>query len=266
MNGLLWRCLVVPALILGVVWNIRFAVADLSARRNQPDATRLAMQWMPANGAYPAQLADEVYAVDPASAKALLQRAVQLNRYDAASWIHLGLLEEAEDDLPAAEGALLQAASVDATFLPNWSVANYYFRRQNTARFWYWAQKAAQMSPDDATPLFRLAWYVSPNASEIESRLQMKRPVVATQFVQFLEAQGDAGSVAEAASRLLANRAGNTQTLLSICEWLIENQRAELALPLWNGLASRKQIAFAPVAAGTVTNAGVCRLADFPGL
>ena len=88
------------ALVLGVVWNVRFAVADLAARRNQPDSTRLAMRWMPLNGAYPAQLAGEIYALDPPSAKSLLQRAVQLNRYDASSWIQLGLLSEAGDDLP----------------------------------------------------------------------------------------------------------------------------------------------------------------------
>ena len=311
------------ALVLGVVWNVRFAVADLAARRNQPESTRLAMRWMPENGAYPAQLADEIYALDPVAAKSLLQRAVQLNRYDAASWIQLGLLSEAGNDLPGAEEALLQAASVDATFLPSWSLANFYFRRENTARFWYWAQKAAadgsgrrctlippglvresqcrgdcrpsahkkaaarsrirkfphgsgrrsaavaeaashllaaksddmpqwiqldssatiyqgrrgsvasasvdttflpswslanfyfrrentarfwywaqkaaQMDPDDAAPLFRLAWYVSPNAGEIASRLQIKRPLLAVQFVNFLMAQGDPQAVAEAA-------------------------------------------------------------------
>ena len=98
------------ALVLGIVWNVRFAVADLLARRNQPERTRLAMRWMPVNGAYPAQLAGEIYALDPPSAKSLLQRAVQLNRYDASSWIQLGLLSEAGNDLPGAEKALLQAA------------------------------------------------------------------------------------------------------------------------------------------------------------
>ena len=121
-------CLV--ALALGIVWNALFAVADLSARRNQTDSTRLAMRLMPVNGAYPAQLADELYAIDPAEAKSLLQKAVKLNRYDAASWIQLGLLSEAGNDLPQAEESLLQAASVDSTFLPSWSLANFYFRQR----------------------------------------------------------------------------------------------------------------------------------------
>ena len=237
------------ALVLGVVWNVRFGVADLLARRNQPDSTRLAMRWMPKNGAYPAKLADEIYAVDPAAAKPLLQRAVQLNRYDAAGWIQLGLLSEAGNDLPGAEEALLQAASVDATFLPSWSLANFYFRRENTARFWYWAQKAAQMDPDDAAPLFRLAWYVSPNAGEIASRLQMKRPLLAIQFVNFLMAQGDPKAVAEAAQLLTAANEGNTQTLLGVCDWLIAKQRPDLALPVWNRLSAQRQIAYAQLAA-----------------
>src|SRR5882757_3803260 len=191
------------ALAVGIVWNGLFAIADLSARRNQPDRTRLAMRLMPANAAYPAELAEELYASDPPAAKSLLQKAVKLNRYDAASWIQLGLLCEAEDDLPQAEKSLLQAVSADVTFLPSWSLTNFYFRRQNAARFWYWAHRAAQMVPDDATPLFRLAWYVNPNAQEIEKGLQMKRPVVEGQFVNFLLTQDDPEAVTAAALHLL---------------------------------------------------------------
>lgn len=253
-GGFALRAGCVAALILGIAWNVRFAVADLLARRNQAESTRLAMRWMPVNGAYPAQLANEIYATDPAAAKSLLQRAVGLNRYDASSWIQLGLLSEAGDDLPGAEKALLQAGSVDATFLPSWSLANFYFRRENPARFWDWAQKAAQMEPGDATPLFRLAWYVSPNAGEIASRLQIKETPLAGQFVNFLMAQGDAKAVREAASQLLTANS-EAQTLLGVCDWLIANKRPDLALPLWNGLAARGQISYAPLApANAVTN------------
>ncbi|MGA3224286.1 MAG: hypothetical protein ABSC65_11040 [Acidobacteriaceae bacterium] len=245
-------CLV--ALMAGIAWNLLFAIADLSARRNQPDGIRLAMRLMPGNGAYPAQLADQIYAIDPAAAKTLLQRAVRLNRYDASSWIQLGLLCEAADDLPQAEEALSRAADADATFLPSWSLANFYFRHQNADRFWYWAQKAAQMTPDDATPLFRLAWYVSPNAPEIESRLQLKRPGLEAQFVNFLMSQGDPDAVTSAASHLLAgNSKDGTETLLEACDWLIAQKRPELALSLWNDLASR--ISYAPARVSSpVTN------------
>jgi tetratricopeptide (TPR) repeat protein len=243
-----WAALV--AIALGIVWNLRFAAADLAGRRSQPDATRWAIRLEPGNGAYPAQLADEIYASDQESAKPLLERAVKLNRYDAASWIQLGLLYEAGNDLPRAEDALLRAAGADATFLPSWSLANFYFRHENPDRFWHWAQKAAQMAPDDATALFRLARYVSPNAAEIQNRLQIKRPVIQSQFVDFLITQNDPPAVAEAASHLLAlNNKDSTGTLLGACDWLMEHDHADLAAPIWNGVARR--IAYPPVAANS---------------
>jgi tetratricopeptide (TPR) repeat protein len=237
--------LCLAALTVGIVWNGLFALADLSGRRNQPDGTRLAMRLMPANAAYPAQLAQELYASDPPAAKSLLQKAVKLNRYDASSWIQLGLLSEAENDLPEAEESLLQAAGADSTFLASWSLTNFYFRRQNAARFWYWAQRAAQTVPDDATPLFRLAWYVNPDAQEIEKQFQMKRPVVDGQFVNFLLTQGDPEAVTAGASHLLettnkeSSQTGSTGTLLGACDWLLEHKRPDLALGVWNGLAAR---------------------------
>jgi tetratricopeptide (TPR) repeat protein len=231
-------CLV--ALMAGIVWNVLSAIADLYGRRNQTDATRIAMRWMPANAVYPAQLADELYASDPAEAKSLLQRAVSLNRFDAASWVKLGLLSEAAGDLPQAEKSLLQAANVDSTFLPSWSLANFYFRQQNAAGFWHWAKSAAEMAPDDVTPLFRLAWYVTPSAQDIENRLQMKRPAVEGQFVNFLLTQGDPQAVKDAALHLLrTSHKESTETLLGACDWLLEHQRPDLALALWNGLAPR---------------------------
>jgi tetratricopeptide (TPR) repeat protein len=233
-----WAALL--AIAAGIVWNLRVAAADLAARRNQPDATRLAMRLMPGNGAYPAQLADEIYASDPEAAKPLLQRALKLNRYEAAHWIQLGLLYEAANDLPRAEDALMRAAAVDATFLPSWSLANFYFRHDNADRFWSWAQRAAQSAPDDATALFRLAWYVSPSASEIENRLQIRRPVIQTQFVHFLMTQGDPRAVAEGASHLLPiNSKETTDTLLETCDWLMDHQHPDLAAPLWSGIAAR---------------------------
>lgn len=225
--GLAGVCL--AALVTGIVWNVLFAIADLYARRNQVEATRFAIRLMPANAAYPAQLADELYASDPAEAKSLLQKAVSLNRYDAASWVKLGLLSEAGNDLPQAERSLLQAAGADSTFLPSWSLANFYFRQQNAARFWYWAKRAAEMAPDDATPLFRLAWYVNPNAQEIENRLQMQRPAVEGQFVNFLLTEGDPEAVTEAATHLLRSSSReSTETLLELA-----TGSSTTSVPIW---------------------------------
>ena len=235
------------ALLAGIVWNVRLGAADWLAGQNQPESTRRAMRWMPANGAFAAQLADEVYASDPDFANNLLQQAVKLNSYDAASWIQLGLLHEAKNQPELAGEALMQAAEVDTTFLPSWSLANFYFRRGDSSRFWYWAERAAQMAPGDATALFRLAWYVSPNVAEVQSRLQLKRPILQGQLVNFLMAQGEAEAAQQAALPLLAdNDQGSTANLLEACDWLLGHGRPELALPLWNGLAASHRVSYAP--------------------
>jgi hypothetical protein len=68
----------------------------------------------------------------------------------------------------------------------------------------------------------------------------MKRPVVEGQFVNFLLTQGDPEEVTEAASHLLRTRnQESTETLLGACDWLLEHKRPDLALALWNGLATR---------------------------
>ena len=243
------RALCLLALLAGVLWNLRFAIADLAARKNQPEATRLALRLIPENPSYAAQLADEVYATDPVAAKALLARALQQNRYDAPHWIQLGLLFEGADELPQAETALLEAARVDMTYLPSWSLANFYFRHAESDRFWFWAQKALPMAPDDATPLFRLAWYTSADVSEVERRLHISQTAMGGQFVGFLMQQGNPGAVSQAATQLLG---GDSRVLPGVCDWLIAQRRPELALPLWNRLAARGQ---APDARpGTVTN------------
>jgi tetratricopeptide (TPR) repeat protein len=229
------RVLCLLMLLAGIAWNIRFAIADLAARKNQPDPTRLAMRLIPENPAFAAQLAEEIYATDPAQAQQLLQRAVGQNRYDAPHWIELALLFEQANKLPQAESALLAAAKVDATYLPNWSLANFYFRQGQPERFWVWARNASRLAPDDAAPLFRLAWYTSPDAAEVERELALSPGPRGEQFVNFLMGQGDPAAVGQAAGRLLV---ASSPLLPGVCDWLIAQRRPDLALPLWNGLAA----------------------------
>jgi tetratricopeptide (TPR) repeat protein len=236
-------------LFAGIAWNVRFAIAELAARRNQPRPTRLAMRLIPENPAYAAQLAEEIYATDPAQAEQLLERAVRQNRYDAPRWIELALLLEEANKLPQAETALLEAAKVDATYLPNWSLANFYFRHGQPDLFWASAKNAARLAPDDAAPLFRLAWYTSPDAVEVERQLNLGRGPRGEQFVSFLMGQGDPVAVAQAARRLLET---SSPILPGVCDWLIAQRRADLALPLWSSLASRGQVPAAGT--GEVTN------------
>jgi hypothetical protein len=250
-------------LLAGIVWNVRAAIADQLAARDTPAALRLAMRFDPVDAEYPARLGWDLQVTDPLIAQSLLQRAVRLNPYDSSAWISLGLLEEEQGDMAPAEANLLRAAAVDVTWLPSWSLANFYFRRQRWGAFWSWAQKAAQMVPDDATPLLRLAWYVVPSESEIQVRLRIQRPEVQRQFLWFLIKEGDAAAIAAWGNRALTpGAAASGEDVLSACEWLMEQKRPDLALPLWNGLAASHQIPFPALDPGSgdaVTNGNFAR-------
>jgi len=255
------RLALIVVLLAGIAWNVRTAIADRLASRDQPAALRLAMRLDPANATYPGQLAWELQVADPLAAESLFRQALRLNPYDSSSWVNLGLLEEAEGDSVQAEADLLRAATVDRTWLPDWSLANFYFRRQRWDAFWSWAQKAAQMVPDDATPLLRLAWYVAPSEIEIQDRLRMQGSELQRQFLSFLIAQGDAAAIAEWGNHAFSLDAP-VEDVLAACEWLIEHKHPDLALPLWNGLATRHQIPFPSLDPGSgdaVTNGNFAR-------
>jgi len=257
------RLALILILLAGIAWNMRTAIADQLASGNQPAALRLAMRLDPANATYPAHLAWELQVADPTAAEFLFRRALRLNPYDSSSWINLGLLEEVQGDKVGAEDNLLHAARVDLTWMPAWSLANFYFRCQRWDAFWSWAQKAAQMASDDITPLLRLAWYLAPNETEIQDRLRMWRPEMQRQFLWFLMVQGDPAAIAGWGNHALTTGAMLPgEDLMAASEWLIEHKRPDLALPLWNGLAARHQIPFPPLNPGSgdaVTNGNFVR-------
>lgn len=100
-----------------------------------------------------------------------LRAAVSLNPRLSSAWIYLGLDAEADGNLPEAEAELLQAARVDRQYLPAWTLANFYFRRGDRAKFWPWAGRAAALTFDDYRPLLRLADTFETSPREVATRL-----------------------------------------------------------------------------------------------
>ncbi len=107
-------------------------------------------------------------------ALAALRRAVALNPSDGRAWIEMGLRLEATGDLGAAEQALLRAAQEDLTYLPRWTLMNYYYRRNDVDRFWFWAKAAVPMIYGDPLPLFHLCGRVGEDGGLID-RLAITR-------------------------------------------------------------------------------------------
>src|ERR1017187_528370 len=161
--GIILRILVAGASLLGIYCSWKIAYADHLFQKDTEESVRSAIRLVPDGWEYYMRLAQ----FDQGHAGELLAAALRLNRYDAQADIELALRYEAKGDFAGAEKLLLDAFEVDHTYLPRWSLANYYFRRDNIPAFWAWARRAAEMPSDDIGALFELCWRVSPDPEKV---------------------------------------------------------------------------------------------------
>jgi hypothetical protein len=159
---------------------------------------------------------------------------------------------EAEGDFAGAEKSLLEAYAVDHTYLPRWSLANYYFRRDNMPEFWSWARSAAQMPADDIGPLFELCWRVSPDPEWIAQAILIQKPESIRQYLRFLLAKNQLQAMAGLAPRLVDSDEAETDRplLLGVINRLVAANDVVPASALWKSLIVKQWI----VADATVPN------------
>lgn len=150
------RIAAIIGLTVAATWSFRVAVSSYLASAVTVGGLEQAIAWCPGQSLNHVRLSALISESDPKRAIDLLQKAVVLDPEDSRSWIDLALRREMSGDLPTAEQDLMRAAAVDSQYLPRWSLANFYFRREDTTRFWLRAQAAAVMLYDDPKPLFRL--------------------------------------------------------------------------------------------------------------
>jgi hypothetical protein len=232
------RLLVVWACCLGVesAWNL--TRADILFRQDTRYSIGAALALEPDAWRYAIRLSQ----LDEAHAPALLERALSLDPYSAQADIELGLQAEADGDDARAERSLLSAFAVDRTFLPRWSLANFYLRHDRMAEFRTWARRAMEMPPQDAGPLFELCWRVDPDPAKMSAWVVTDDPVVLRQYLDFLTKKEQPAALAPFAWRLL--RAGTAQAdrafLFSIVDRMVAANLSTDARALWRGMADRR--------------------------
>jgi hypothetical protein len=242
------RILIAGACCLGVWCSWAFACADARFQQDTEESVRSAICLVPDGWEYYMRLAQ----FDRAHARELLTTALRLNRYNAQADIELGLQYESEGDFERAEKSLLAAFAVDHTYLPRWSLANYYYRRDNSVAFWAWARSAAEMPADDVGPLFELCWRVSPDPEKITGTILNEKPELIRQYLGFLLAKDQLPAVAAVAPRLIrtGDAASDRPLLFSVVNRLVIANDAAPARELWHLLMARQWV----VADTTVPN------------
>ncbi len=237
----LWAAFVAGMAAAGE-WSVRLGRADAWFRTETVAGTEKALALTPDQAAYSVRLALLVTEDDPARAVAALRRAVALDPSDARAWIELGLRYEAGGNGVLAERALLRAAQESRTYLPRWTLANFYYRRGDTDRFWQWAKAAVPMIWGDPLPLFQLCGRVSEDG-ELLGRLDIRQPQWRAAYLFYLLDEGRADLAGPAVRRLMeSQREAGTPLLLRACDRLLEAGRAGDARAIWDGLVASRGI------------------------
>jgi tetratricopeptide (TPR) repeat protein len=226
------RVVVACACLLGAWSSLKIARAERLFRQDSADAIRSAIVLAPDNSAYFMRLAqlDESHAVE------LLRTALRLDNYNAQADIELGLQYEAGGDPSHAEMLLLQAAAIDHTYLPRWSLANFYLRHDNIPAFWIWARSAAEMPGDDVGALFELCWRVSPDPDRIAANILNDDPQLLRQYLEFLLGKGQLQAATGAALRLVRDEGPETdrERMFLVVNQLVDANYATEANELWH--------------------------------
>ena len=231
----------IPALLFALFQTVRFTLADSLARSGSLDSVTRAIQMSPDDARLYLQRAE----LNAPNAVQDLRRAASLNPSNAAPWIELGLKAEAAQDFQQAEQNLLEASRRDAGYSPRWSLANYYFRRQQWDKFWHWAQSGAALYHGDLKALYRLCLRADADPLFTMKRIVPPRPAAQREFLELLVEQKRWDHVEAAALTLLTHaRVRDTDLVLYACEHFIQGGQPDPAIELWNGLAQRRLIPF----------------------
>ena len=180
------RAFVVCVCVLGIWESWKTARSDALLSQSTAESVRASIALEPDCWWCYVQLAR----LDESSAEQLLQTSLRFNRYNSEAAVDLGLRYESDGDLKRAEELLLQAFEVDDTYLPRWSLANFYLRRNNLPAFWAWIRRATEMPAEDIGSLFELCWRVSGDPKAIEASIAEDNPDVSRQFIAFLISVG----------------------------------------------------------------------------
>jgi tetratricopeptide (TPR) repeat protein len=226
--------------------SVRIAIADWVASAGTPGALERATRFAPDDARLLARLAiARSDSGDPSpDVDEDLQRAARMNPLDASVLMTLGLREEFRGNSPRAEGYLVRAAEIDHQFKPAWTLANYYFRTDQTDRSWPLIQRILNLEPlgYDPAPVFELCWRQSNDARKILSLIP-KRGHRRVQYLAFLIRTKRMDTALDVwPDALAAADASDAATLSGFVDFLAGADRMRQAVSAWNQLVDRGMI------------------------
>jgi hypothetical protein len=233
--------------LLGACVSGLLGVASYLFHRGDRVSVAIAARLVPFNPAYLARLSG----YESGRRTELLRKAAALNPYSEQVWLQLGFDSEFyHGDLASAEKYYLHSTEVSSLFLPRWTLANFYFRRQNKPEFMKWARAALEITPYRADPIFTEMWLVYPDHSRIVADLPSRAPIL-EQYLMFLMNARQLGSVPPVVERLASSaspsdsrRYGVDDVIGPALDSLIAGGYVSEAVRSWNALSVAHWIPF----------------------
>jgi hypothetical protein len=242
------------ALATGCYQSGRLAWADYLFRRDTEGAVTQAARLVPASAEYHARLATllDNAGIDANLVESALHKAVAENPRLASVWTELALRAEAAGRTGQADAYLTRAAQADRLYSTWWTLSNFYFRHNESEKFWPAARRALRVgdvTAHDPAPLFRLAWKMSQNPAFVLERAIPDVGPVEARYLEFLLRENLAPVAEPVTQRVVA--LGDDQDLgavLQYCDRLITAGDANGAIHAWNALCWRTLHGYRPLA------------------
>jgi hypothetical protein len=199
-KSLIVRYVLAGIALAGACFSGLLGLGSYLFHKGDRQSVETAARLIPFNPTYLARLSG----YEPAKRTELLKRAAALDPFSTQVWLQLGFDAEFHHaDFAGAEKYYLRSASVSHLFLPRWTLANYYFRRQDKPAFMHWAHAALEITPYTADPIFTEMWLLDPDHSRLDAELP-DRPGILVQYLSFLMNARQFGSVPPIIERLVA--------------------------------------------------------------
>src|SRR5438034_6304813 len=140
----------------------------------------------------------------------------------------------------------------DGTDATLWTLANFYFRRNDSDNFWPVARQAlsiGDVTAHDAAPLFRLCWKLSQNPATVLERAIPDVGAVQSRYLAFLVRENLA-QVAEPVTQRVVALGGerDLDAVLDYCDGLMAAGDADHAIRAWNAVCWRTLHSYHPLA------------------
>ena len=180
-----------------------------------------------------------------------LKRALEVNPRLTEARVRLGLLQEQDGNYGLAEETLLEAARYDRQYLPAWTLANYYFRRNNQNRFWQWARVAVPLDSGDPRAVLRLASAAEPDELAVLDQLQDIEQT-AYPYMDLLIGAGRLEAAQRVARLVLGSREIRRDRLIDLSTRQLKAGNIAWALEIWNALNFSLEPERGPVLASAV--------------